>query len=190
MDLPSSLKNAILVTGNPSKAEEAKRLLGIDLQTEAVDLPEIQSLDLREVLQAKGEEAWHHLQDRLQKPIIVDETGLELAALGGFPGPLVKWMLESVGAAGLHRTAQALGNPAVTARCALLYLDGDRSIVAEATVPGTLVEPRGDAGFGWDPIFLPNGETLTYAEMSAERKDQVGHRGKVWRLLAERLRGM
>ena len=73
-----------LVSSNPGKIQEASRILGASLESVALDLPEIQSADLLEVLRAKGEEAWR----RLQRPLVVEETGLELAALNGFPGPL------------------------------------------------------------------------------------------------------
>lgn len=174
----------VLVTGNPGKLAEARRLCGADLDAVAIDLPEIQSLDLGTVLRAKGAEAWR----RLRRPLVVEETGLELGALGGFPGPLVKWMLEAAGAAGIARTAIALGDPAVTARCALLYLDGARQVLGDGTTHGALVlPPRGSGGFGWDPVFLPDGEALTYGELPAARKDAIGHRGKAWRVLLERL---
>ena len=98
-----SLPRFVLVTGNADKLAEARRLWPGELEHAAIDLPEIQSLDLAEVLQAKADEAWR----RLQRPLVVEETGFELAALSGFPGPLVKWMLEAVGATGIARTPDA-----------------------------------------------------------------------------------
>ena len=175
----------VLVTGNPNKALEAERVLGLRPKWHAVDLPEIQSLDLIDVLRAKADVAW----DALQQPLVVDETSLELGAMNGFPGPLVKWMLESVGAAGIARTADALEDRRIVARCALLYRDGQGEILAEGRVGGTsALEERGDGGFGWDKIFIPDGHTRTFAEMSAEEKDRIGHRGLAWRALIERLK--
>jgi XTP/dITP diphosphohydrolase len=176
----------VLVTGNPGKLAEARRLIGggtgTDLEAIEVDLPEIQSLDYLEVVRAKGEEAWR----RLGRPLVVEEAGLDLAALNGFPGPLVKWMLEAMGAGGLARTAAALGDPRATARCLLLYRDGERERVAEGTTEGVLVPPRGAGGFGWDPVFLPEGSERTFAELAGLEKDAVSHRGRAWRaLLAE-----
>jgi non-canonical purine NTP pyrophosphatase (RdgB/HAM1 family) len=173
-----------LVTSNRNKLLEAERILGLPLRSEDIDLPEIQGLDLLEVLRAKGEEAWR----RLGVPLVVEETGFELAAMGGFPGPLVKWMLEAMGAEGIARTAHALGDHRATARCALLYRDAEGEVIAEGFTEGQLVlEPRGDGGFGWDPVFVPAGQDLSCAEMAPEAKDALGHRGRAWRRLRELL---
>ncbi len=178
------LDGATLVTGNPNKLVEARRLCGHQLSAAPVDLPEIQSLDLAEVLEAKAQEAFR----RLQRPIIVEETGLELAAMNGFPGPLIKWMLEAVGAAGVAGAALALGDGAGRAHCMLLYYDGHRRHLAEGETAGRLVlPPRGEAGFGWDPVFQPAGEERTYGEMTAAEKDRIGHRGRAWRALLRAL---
>ncbi|HEX9943384.1 MAG TPA: non-canonical purine NTP pyrophosphatase [Thermoanaerobaculia bacterium] len=174
----------VLVTGNPGKIAEARLALGGDVETEVLDLPEIQSLDYVEVARAKAGEAWR----RLGRPLVVEEAGLDLAALNGFPGPLVKWMLEAMGAEGIARTAAALGDLRATARCVLLYKDGDREIVAEGRTEGTLVLPgRGTHGFGWDPVFLPDGSAFTFAELTGAEKDAVSHRGKAWREMAAKL---
>jgi len=171
----------VLVTGNRGKIAEARLALGADLEAVELDLPEIQSGDYLEVLRAKADEAWR----RLGRPLVVEEAGLDLAALNGFPGPLVKWMLQAVGAEGIARTAAALGDVQAAARCFLLYTDGNREVVAEGRTEGTLVLPgRGTHGFGWDPVFQPQGSPLTYAELTGEEKDAVSHRGKAWREMA------
>ncbi len=167
-----------LVTGNPNKVIEAERALGCRLECEPLDLPEIQSLDLLEVLRAKGEEAWR----RLQRPIVVEETGLSLPVMGGFPGPLVKWMLEAVGPVGIARTVHALGDPTAIAQCALLYRAEGVTLIGEGEVRGQMVElPRGEGGFGWDPVFVPEGHQQTCAELDPSVKDQLAHRGLAWR---------
>jgi non-canonical purine NTP pyrophosphatase (RdgB/HAM1 family) len=174
----------VLVTGNTGKIAEARLAVGADLEAVEVDLPEIQSLDYREVLRAKADEAWR----QVGRPLVVEEAGLDLVALNGFPGPLVKWMLQAVGAEGLARTAAALGDVRAAARCFLLYKDGNREVAAEGRTEGTLVLPRrGSHGFGWDPVFRPDGSALTFAELTGAEKGAVSHRGKAWRALAERL---
>lgn len=170
----------VLVTCNPGKLAEARRLAGPGLAAVELDLPEIQSLDLLAVLRHKGEEAWR----RLRRPLIVEEAGLDLAALGGFPGPLVKWMLEAAGAATIARAALALGDARAVARAALYYRDPDRTLIVEGSSAGTLVLPaRGEHGFGWDPVFRPDGQDHTFGELAGPEKDALSHRGKAWRHL-------
>ncbi len=174
----------VLVTGNPGKLEEARRLVGGELAAVAIDLPEPQSLDMMEILEAKATAAWQ----RVSRPLVVEETGLELLAMRGFPGPLVKWMLHAMAADGVARTALALGEPTAVARCMLLHFDGETRTVAEGETRGTLVlPPRGESGFGWDPVFLPEGETRTYGELEGADKDRISHRGRAWRALLAKL---
>lgn len=149
-----------------------------------LDLPELQSLDMEVVVRAKAAHAWR----AVRQPLVVEETGLELAAMNGFPGPLVKWMLDAVGASGIARTALALGDAGATAVCLLLWTDGERSVLARGATRGELVLPaRGSRGFGWDPVFRPEVARLTYGELADEEKDRLGHRGKAWRALLEKL---
>ena len=75
----------------------------------------------------------------------------------------------------------------MTAVCGLLYRDRKEVIVVTGRTPGTLVEPRGQGGFGWDAVFQPRGEASTYAEMEAGTKNRIGHRGRAWRDLLRRL---
>jgi XTP/dITP diphosphohydrolase len=175
----------ILITGNRGKLAEARRLCDFPLDAIEIDLPELQSLDIREILRAKGRDAWL----RVRRPILVEETGLELAGLNGFPGPLVKWMLEAIGSEGIAHAAQTAGDNRATARCCLLYFDGETEILGEGRTDGRLILPgRGDAGFGWDPVFQPDGSDRTYAEMTAAQKDSVSHRARAWSDLLDQFR--
>ncbi|MDH3404471.1 MAG: non-canonical purine NTP pyrophosphatase [Acidobacteriota bacterium] len=177
---PLYLPPFVLVTGNSGKLAETRRLLGRRIESITVELPEIQSLDLAAVLRAKADEAARHTD----AAFAVEETALELDALNGFPGPLVKWMLDAIGAEGIARVALAAGNARARARCRLLLRAAGRDLEAEGVTEGTLVlPPRGDQGFGWDPVFLPAGETRTYGELPAADKDRLGHRGRAWRQL-------
>ena len=172
----------VLVTGNANKVLEAERIVGRSLRNVPLDLPEIQSLDLLEVLEAKAREAF----SRLGEPVVVEETGLFLDAMNGFPGPLVKWMLEAVGPVGIARACHALGDRGAQARCALAFFDGRRLETAVGETRGELVtEPAGEHGFGWDPVFVPEHCELTYAQLTPEQKDRFGHRGRAWRAFAD-----
>lgn len=185
-----SLPPFILVTGNPNKVEEAERALGRTVEAAPLDLPEIQSLSLVEVLRAKAEEAWQ----RLGSPVVVEDTALELDALNGFPGPLVKWMLQAVGPEGVARQAHALEDARVVTHCAILYKAGPKpedEVVAHGRVVGRLVlPPRGDGGFGWDPVVVPEGaggRTLAELAASDEGKEAFSCRAHAWLELARML---
>jgi non-canonical purine NTP pyrophosphatase (RdgB/HAM1 family) len=190
------LEPFVLVTGNAGKLAEARRLtrgqFGPDgFASVALDLPEIQSLDLEEVLTAKAEEAFR----RLGRAVVVEETGLALARWNGFPGPLVRWMLESLGAEGLADQANAsggggAGGAEATATCALLYRSCACSILAVGDTRGRLVvPPRGAHGFGWDPVFEEPSSGRTYGELTDAEKDRLGHRGKAWRAFGAKWAG-
>jgi non-canonical purine NTP pyrophosphatase (RdgB/HAM1 family) len=178
------LRDFVLVSGNRGKIAEARLAAGADLRAAELDLPELQSLDMLEILRGKAAAAWA----ALQRPVMVEEAGLELAALNGFPGPLVKWMLLATGPEGLAGVVETLGDPRAVARCQLLYKDGDEEIVAEGETEGILLRPgRGTHGFGWDPVFLPAGEARTYGELDGLEKLAVSHRGKAWRAMLRKL---
>ncbi len=175
----------LLVTSNRGKLREAQRLFNGPMISADIDLPEIQSLDIDEVLKAKASTAW----GQLKRPLLVEETALELEGLNGFPGPLIKWMLKALGGPGIARLAASTDSKRAKARCRILYRDATQRIAAEGSVTGTLVFPgRGDQGFGWDPVFQPDGSELTFAEMDGAEKDRVSHRGKAWREMERELR--
>jgi len=180
------LAGTVFVTGNRMKLAEARRLSGTGIESVDLDLPEIQSLDLEEVLRAKGEAAWA----RLGRPLLVDETALALSALNGFPGPLIKWLLDAVGSEGTARLAALHGDSRAEAQSGLYWTDGQRVVTVTGAVPGRLVTPRGTARFGWDAIFQPDGGDRTYAELAAEEKDAISQRGKAWRALIAELDGL
>ncbi len=179
------LASLVFVTSNLGKLEEASAVLGLRLRHHALDLPELQSLDLEEVVRHKARTAF----ERLGTPVLVEDTSLELAGLGGFPGPLVRWMLSTVGAAGIARVAHAFADPRAVARCLTCALDGTEEVFGLGEVRGVIVEsPRGSRGFGWDSVFAPDGfGGRTYAEMQPAEKNANSHRRKALMALREHL---
>jgi XTP/dITP diphosphohydrolase len=135
--------------------------------------------------------------EALGTPAIADDSGIEVDALGGGPG------MRSARYAGadatdeenLRKLIDAIADvpgPERTARyrcVALMVTPGGASTSAEATCEGSLIgEPRGRNGFGYDPVFVPDGESRTMAELSPEEKDLISHRGKAFRALRDRIR--
>ena len=162
------------VTGNPNKVREAREILGLALEPVQVEgLFEIQTPDLNEVVRHKAQQAY----SALQCPVMVEDSGLVFHAWNGLPGALVKWFEETVGCQGMLRMVKDFNDRSATAICCFAVYDGKNMRIARGEVNGTLAEKiRGENGFGWDVIFIPDGHERTYAEMSAQEKNAIYHR--------------
>ncbi|HYM59556.1 MAG TPA: non-canonical purine NTP pyrophosphatase [Thermoanaerobaculia bacterium] len=175
----------VLVSSNPNKAIEAERILGVPLVRIPASRPEIQARSLEEIARHKlvcARESGH-------SPVIVEDVSLGFHELGGFPGPYIHWLLQSAGGSGVGTVASALRSRAALAECCVAYWNGVETMIFNGTTEGEiLIEPRGPRTFGWDAWFLPQGFERTYAEMAADEKDLVSHRGKAYRQLATHLR--
>jgi XTP/dITP diphosphohydrolase len=180
-----NLEELIFVTSNQGKRREAEAVLGLRLDHRPLDLVEPQSLDLHEVVRSKASAAF----ELLRRPVLVEDTGLDLLGLGGFPGPLIRWLLGSVGPAGICRLADAFGDRRAVARCVACAADGASVVVGEGVVIGSIVtEPRGVGGFGWDSTFAPDGTGgRTFAEMSEDEKNAISHRRRAFLALKNEL---
>lgn len=175
----------VLVSSNPNKGIEAERILGMPVLRVAMPLPEIQAATVEEITRYKLDVARTKGYGRL----IVEDVSLGFDALGNFPGPYVRWLLEAAGGKGLAAIAYALNDRAARAQCCVGYWDGAQMKMFMGETAGQiLVEPRGERHFGWDAWFQPEGSTKTFAEMSDDEKDAHSHRGKAYRKLAEHLR--
>ena len=174
---------ALFVTTSEDKRREAQEILGVELEGAALgsrELPEIQALDFAEVAAHKLRAAREALGFPPQ-PVIVEDSGLVIGAWNGLPGALTKWFLASVGNEGISRMLCGEDRSA-SAVCAVAVADaGGETRVFRGEVDGEISpEPRGEGGFGWDPIFVPRGSHLTYAEMGA-RKHEDSHRARAFR---------
>jgi non-canonical purine NTP pyrophosphatase (RdgB/HAM1 family) len=174
---------AVFVTTNEHKRREAQAILGVELGGVALggrDVPEIQALDVAEVAAEKALRAYGAL-GAPDHPVLVEDSGLVVEAWNGLPGALTKWFISSVGNEGILRM---LSGPDRSARavCAVAVADADGRVrVFRGEVAGTLApEPRGAGGFGWDPIFIPGGSELTYAQMG-DAKNEDSHRTRALR---------
>lgn len=165
--------NLVLVTGNEKKARQYEEILGKPLEAIALELDEIQSLDLRAILEHKALQAY----EIVKRPLFVDDVSLEIEGLRGLPGPFVRWFLETVGQEGVCRMVDRSSTRRATARVGLGYIDQDgfQSCIAEAG--GVIAEhPRGEGGFGWDSIFVQDGWSVTRAELSTDEYERVSIR--------------
>jgi XTP/dITP diphosphohydrolase len=176
-----------LVTSNPhKKAEVVEILIGAQIESRALELPEIQSLSLREIVEAKARSAY----GMVKAPVLVEDVSFEIEALNGFPGPFVKWWKQVVGYELAVRIAEEDSKYSAVAKCGAAYCDGGRVIYAEGVVRGRICEKAGESGFGFDPYFIPEGHEKTFAQMGIEAKNGISHRARAFKVLRDELKGL
>jgi XTP/dITP diphosphohydrolase len=175
---------AVFVTTNESKRREVQQILGVELEGAAPDVAEVQSLDFAEVAAHKARAAREALGFP-PCPVLAEDSGLVVGAWNGLPGALTKWFIASVGNEGILRMLCG-GERRARAVCAVAVSGAGGEVrVFEGVVEGEVAaEPRGEEGFGWDPIFVPLGGRLTYAELG-ERKHEDSHRARAFRQVRE-----
>ncbi len=161
------------ITGNPSKAEQLARHLDYPVKHQKLDLPEIQSLNLREIVEHKSQEAYK----LIGSPVLVEDTSLTFSCLGRLPGPLIKWFLTELDNTGLCKLLNPYENRDALAEVCFGLYDGKKLHTFEGQIKGAVADsPRGAKGFGWDPIFIPEGHTKTWSEMSIEEQRETSMR--------------
>lgn len=152
------------ITGNQSKADYLTKFLGLPVKCKNLNLEEIQSLDLKEIIAHKARQAYA----KIHQPVIVDDTSLEFAALGRLPGPFIKFFLEEMPLEEICSLLKGKSRKA-TARCVLGYFDGKILKLFEGKLAGKISnKPAGSGGYGWDSIFIPKGYRQTRAELGSE----------------------
>lgn len=184
----------VVASKNPDKIREVEEVLGRLGLAEVVrglDWPDVEetgeTLEENAVLKARAVAAATGM------PALADDTGLEVEALGGAPGV---WTARYAGEGASYAdnvakllvdVEEAEDRRARFVTVVALVTPEGEAVTAEGVLEGTITtEPRGDAGFGYDPIFAVGGRTL--AEMTAEEKHAISHRARALRALAERLR--
>jgi XTP/dITP diphosphohydrolase len=201
----------LVATRSEGKQREARRLLaaaGIEavLPDEAGlrETPAESSLELGDSFAANARAKAEHFARRSGLPTVADDSGLEVFALGGAPGVRSK-RFAGADAAGLSGAALDQANNAellrrlagapparrrARFRCVLAYYASPHAIpeLVEGSCGGTILEePRGETGFGYDPLFLSEELGKTFAEATPDEKDAVSHRGRAYRALLELL---
>jgi XTP/dITP diphosphohydrolase len=195
---PAAWRRVVLATRNAHKVAELERILadagfagelvGLDAFPGAPDVPETGSTFAdNALLKARAIAAHTGL------PAVSDDSGLTVNAMHGMPGVLsARW-------SGKHGDDQAnlelvlgqladIGNRGAAFVCvaALVLPGGSREWTATGVLTGAIArEPRGTNGFGYDPIFVPDGMTTTTAELTPEEKDAISHRGRAFRAIAQ-----
>ena len=175
----------IFITGNRGKFLEAQKLLkefGIELEQVDLDITEPQADSLEEVVRKCAEEALKIVKENF----IIDDSGLFIKSLNGFPGVYSSYVYKTIGYKGILKLLSDLTDRSAYFMTALAYGEprGELKIFS-GRVDGIITnEARGENGFGFDPIFKPLGSNLTFAEMSIEEKNKFSHRAKALRAFA------
>jgi inosine triphosphate pyrophosphatase len=179
-------KRLFFITGNANKLKEAKEILvGYDVDSKKIDLPELQG-EPEYIASEKAKLA----AEMLKEPVFVEDVSLCFNALNGLPGPYIKDFLAKLGREGLVKLLSGYEDKSAYAVCMVGYCEpGKDSVVLKGRVDGKIVPIKGESDFGWDPIFLPDGFEKTFAEMSAEQKNEISHRKKALLKFKEFLEG-
>ncbi len=161
------------ITGNPDKAKHMGRMLGEEIQAISLRIPEIQSLDLQEVIQHKTQAAY----ELLQKPLFIDDVSLTIEGMNKLPGPFIKFFMEEIENELICRMVDIFPTRKASSQTIIGYHDGKEMHFFEGEVKGVISEhPAGNKGFGWDSVFIPEGYEEIRAKMSDEEYDRTSPR--------------
>lgn len=177
----------LFITNNDHKVNEANRILsplGIEMIKLNFTKIEIQSNSLRKI----AKYASIYAANKILKPIVVEDSGLFIKSLNGFPGPFSSYVYNKLGCKGILKLMNGINDRTAIFKCVVSYCQpGYKPIIFEGITYGEIsLEIRGSSGFGFDPIFIPkSGNGLTFSEMLPEEKDRFSHRGKAFRKFGE-----
>jgi len=178
----------VVVTSNPGKAREFEDLFsryGLSFRVEPIKTPEIQAMDLRLI----AEESALYAYDVLREPVMVEDAGLFIDALGGFPGPFSSYAYKTIGIRGILKLMEGVEDRRARFISVIAFytpMIGSVKTFAGEVEGYISYEPRGSGGFGFDPIFIPaEGDGRTFAELSMEEKNRFSHRARAARKFAE-----
>jgi len=163
------------VTTNDGKYEEIKKMLPEhDIIRKNMTYPEIQADELEEVAKFGME----FLSKKLDGNIMLEDSGLFIQSLNGFPGVYSAYVFKSIGNDGILKLMKEVKDRRAYFKSVIAFYDGEVRFF-EGKCEGTISEiKKGENGFGYDPIFIPEGETKTFGEMEREKKNEHSHRGK------------
>jgi XTP/dITP diphosphohydrolase len=165
------------MSGNEHKIGEVQRILapvGVDIVPVSRKLEELQTEDVEKLVRDKLTKAF----EAIGRPLFVEHTGLYLSGLNGLPAGLTQIFWDRLEADRFVDLVAGLGDARVTAKTILGYCDGRKIHMFEGSIEGTVPRtPAGPTDFQWDCVFVPDGSTLTFAEMGAD-KDDISMRRK------------
>lgn len=166
------MKQPIFITGNQGKADYLAKLLQLPIEHRKIDVDELQSMSLTEVIEHKVKQAYELIGDA----VLVEDVSLELNALNGLPGTFIKFFVDYAGLEATCRMLDGFEDKTATAKCAYGYYDGEQLKIFEGSATGRISDhpSDGDKGFGWDQIFIPDGyDGQIRADLNQEDYDEL-----------------
>lgn len=188
-----TIKKIYLATQNKGKAEELKSLIklpGWDVEGLSLSLDEIQSLDILEVASFKMNNALQQARDKsLTGYVLIDDTSLEIEALNGLPGTLIKWFLARLSSDQISKL-KAINGESARAICMLGLgnIETNQANYFRGETLGLIKPAKLIDTFGWDDIFYPLGKDSSYAALPKDIKNRISHRQAAARSLVNHLR--
>ena len=168
------LSDLYFASSNAHKFEEVQRILsnlGVNITLFKTTLEEIQSDSLSKIAERKAIDAY----TKVQKPVIVEDDGLFIDSLDGFPGPYSSYIYDTIGNKGIIRLLENIESRDAKFVAIIAYCSGDNDVqLFESSIPGKISSSIEKGGWGYDPIFIPAGESKTYANIP--NKDRLSHR--------------
>lgn len=177
-----NIKTISFVTTNSGKFQELSQYFNelcpsIKIEQVAMDIPEIQSLDVEEIALNKAKYAW----EILKKPLIIDDGGIYLEQYNNFPGPLAKYVFQGLGFDGFWKLAE--NDPRASFLCKIIYIDGPENYkIVEGILKGNITKPEHppkDSHLPFTEIFIPEGfdQVFSIIKKTPEGK-KINHRYK------------
>jgi XTP/dITP diphosphohydrolase len=172
------MKTIYFITSNNGKLEEAKKkFVDLDINIIQKDLgyPEIQADSLEEVAMFGA----NYIKNRFDKPFMLEDAGLFIDVLKGFPGVFSAYVYHSIGLSGVLELLKDKVDRKATFRSVYAYVEPNKKpLLFIGQCNGVISEEKlGDQGFGYDPIFIPQGSSRTFAQMQTNEKNKISHRG-------------
>lgn len=171
------MKDVVFVTSNPHKAERYGKMFGFQLDHIAVELTEIQSVHMQEIVSHKAKQAY----EKVGRPVLIEDIGFVCNALGTLPGPFIKFFVEQPeGMKILCTMLDGFEDRSAYVHVAICYFDGNDYTYFEQKNHGYVADhPRGNGGFGYDAIWCPDGYAgKTRAELSPDEEQATYEAGR------------
>jgi XTP/dITP diphosphohydrolase len=181
-----------LATTNKSKIKEFEAIFkqsNLKYRVELLKTKEIQSTDLKEI----ARESVIYAYNILREPVLVEDAGLFIRSLNGFPGPYSSYVYRTIGVDGILKLMSNITNRSAIFHSVIAFYSPYTGVKLFSGEAGGEIsyEPRGTSGFGFDPIFIPEeGDGRTFAEMEVHEKNNISHRGKAARKFIEWITGL